>query len=412
MKTRLILIITLLLVLALALAGGFTLLWRFFIFLAAVLLPSYLWPRLSLRGIEGRAEKTSEVCQVSEGFEEEFTLVNRRKLPTPLVEVREDTDLPGYENAAAFNLAGQASHRWRTGITCRRRGRYSLGALTVRVSDPLGFFPVTRQLGARQDIIVYPATLDLPFFQALPRQEMGANRRRWLASQAGPGAARVREYASGDSLRHIHWHSTAHTGELMVKEFDPDRSNYAFKDIWIVLDMHRDSQLGEGDDATGEYSITVAASLAKKYLDSGKQVGLIAAGDRPYLFPPDTGEAHLEALLRALALMQATGNKPIEALLASEVDRFDAGSAVIVVLPSRGQGITVPLRRAINRGTVVTAILLDSRSFGGETGTATAARSLVAGGINVYIVHRGARIADALDSRRLPVHMHFRGDKT
>jgi len=159
----------------------------------------------------------------------------------------------------------------------------------------------------------------------------------------------------------------------MVKEFDPDRSNYAFKDIWIVLDMHRDSQLGEGDDATGEYSITVAASLAKKYLDSGKQVGLIAAGDRPYLFPPDTGEAHLEALLRALALMQATGNKPIEALLASEVDRFDAGSAVIVVLPSRGQGITVPLRRAINRGTVVTAILLDSRSFGGETGTATAA---------------------------------------
>ena len=214
--------------------------------------------------------------------------------------------------------------------------------------------------------MVYPATLELPHFQALPRLAPDLNRRRWLASETGPGASRVRQYASGDSLRRIHWPTTAHTGELMVKEFDPDRSSYAFKNVWLVPDLCRGGELGAGEETAGEYVITIAASLAKKFLDGGKYVGMVAAGEAPCIFPPDSGEPQLERILRALALAKIGGECSLGQVLADGAERFEEGSAVIVIMPSHCPPVTATLRRAVDRGAMVSVILLDSLSFGGE----------------------------------------------
>jgi uncharacterized protein (DUF58 family) len=411
MKIRWFLIVIPLLIAALALAGGFDLLWRLFIFLVVMLFLSYLWLRLNIRYINGSVEKLPDYCQIGERFEEEFSFFNASRIPTSLIEVQEDTDFPGYRNMAAFNLASQGYHGWSTEIRCQRRGRYNLGTLTARVTDPIGFFSMSRRFGKPQNVIVYPATLELPFFQVLPRQEPGSSPRRWLASETGPNASRVREYASGDSLRHIHWHSTAHTGNLMVKEFDPDRYNYVFKNIWIVLDMHQAGRFGDGDETTEEYGITIAASLVKKYIEGGKRVGLIASGDHPYIFLPETGKEHLEHILQALAVVRASGKIPLDALLESQSERFDAGSAVIVITPSDSRGMAARLRRVVSNGTGVTAILLDAISFGGKAGALDTARSLIPGGIHVYIVRRGVEIATALDSRFTSSPLQYIGDK-
>jgi uncharacterized protein (DUF58 family) len=412
MRTRLVFIILPLITLALALAGGFTLLWRFFVFLAVVLLLSYLWSRTCIRSIDSQVKISSDCCQAGECFEEEFTIYNLGNIPTPLMELQEDTDLPGYRKTLALSLSPRSSHCLRTKVYCQHRGQYYLGNLTATVTDPLGLFPLRRQLSERQNVIVYPAILPLPYFQALSRREAGLGLRHRLPTDIGTDAARVREYTSNDSLRHIQWHTTAHTGKLMVREFDPDSSNYAFKSIWIVPDMHQASQMGEDNETVEEYSITAAASLAKKFVDSGKRVGLVASGDQPYLFLPEVGEQHLQHILQALALMKATGEAPIDTLLVSEMGRFNAGSAIIIIAPSDNQGVVVPLRRAAERGVIVIAILLDSLSFGGRTSAANLARSLVSSGLHVYVIRRGMDIARALDSRLISSRMQYIGDKT
>jgi uncharacterized protein (DUF58 family) len=399
MKYRWLIYVVPLLILVIALAGGFTLLWRFFVFIVVLLLLSYFWARLSTGGFEGRVEKTTGHSQVGKYFEEEFTVSRHGRMPVPLAEVYEDTDLPGYRNVISFNFVLTGSYHWRARAYCRRRGRYRIGSLMVRVTDPLGLFSVYENIGNSREIVVYPSTLELPFFQVLPLQEPGQNPRRWLAGELSPNASRVREYTSGDSLRHIHWQTTAHTGQLVVKEFDPDRPSYAYKNIWLVLDMHRASRRGEGDETTEEYGITIAASLAKKYIDSGKNVGLISSGEQPFLILPDTGDEHLQSVLRSLAIMEATGKIPVDELLAYQVERFDAGSAVIVIMPSGDRPVAATLRKVINRGVTANAILLDSPSFGGGISAASAARHLAAGGFRVYIVRRGQDIAGALDTR-------------
>jgi uncharacterized protein (DUF58 family) len=235
----------------------------------------------------------------------------------------------------------------------------------------------------------------------VPRQEPGQSPRRWLASETGPAAARVREYARGDSLRHVAWPSTAHAGKLMVREFEPERSNYAYHSIWLVADMYAPVNHGVAPGSTDEYAVTITASLARKYLESGKDVGLMAVADEATVHLPRLGDQHMDHLLRSLAVMQGNGRVPLATLLSSEVDLFEAGSAVIVVMPAERQDLAGALRRAVSRGVIVTAVLLDSPSFGGETPLEETSRPLAAAGINIYIVRNGADIPYALDSRLL-----------
>mgnify|MGYP001595749920 FL=1 len=400
MKSRAVLTIIIpLVILAVALATGSVLMLRLFSVAVLALSLSYLWARVGIRGITVEVKKSAERCQAGGRFNEEITVFSSSRIPKFLVTVEENTTLPGHHNVAVFNLSTKGYYVWQAQFDCRRRGQYTLGPLTVTVADPFGFFPLRRNMGEPQSIIVYPATLELPFFQLPSHHEPGPGSSRWLISEIGPNAARVREYTSGDTLNRIHWRSTAHAGKLMVKEFDADRSDYAAKNTWIVLDMHRASQSGDGDESTEEYGITIAASLIKKYVDGGQQVGLIASGDQPYFFPPETGSQHLWHILEALALMKATGEVPVERLISHEIERFGINSVIIVISPVISERMSALLRQVRNHGALVIIISLDSASFGGTARAVNATGSLVSSGLKVYDIKRGEYLERALDSR-------------
>ena len=271
MKIRWWVIVILVCSLVASLVTGSTMLWRLFIFLGILLLLSYIWMRINIRYIDGRVVRLSPYCQVGDRFEEEITFTNRGKLPTALIEVKESAAFPGYESSATFHLPAQGTYSWHSVGTCQRRGQYDMGQLVVKMTDPLGFFTVKEKIIDSKSITVFPTTMDLPFFQVLPRQEVGPSKRRWFTAEPGTNAARVRDYISGDSLRNIHWHTTAHTGALMVKEYDPERAVVAYKDIWIVLDMLATSHFGSGDETTAEYAVDMAASLAKNISRKGRK---------------------------------------------------------------------------------------------------------------------------------------------
>ena len=409
MKIRWFVIVFLLVILVLTLATGSTMLWRLFIFMIALLFMSFYWMRMNIRAIDSRVGKFSQYCRVGDRFEVELVFTNDGKLPTALIEVKEDNELAGTKRSFTFHLPAKGSYSWNLEGICRRRGLYDMGNLTVKITDPLGFFTVKERIKNTRRITVFPTTIDLPFFQVLPRQEVGTSKRRWFTSEAGTNAARVRDYLSGDSLRSIHWHTTAHTGQLMVKEFDPELSNYSYKDIWIVLDMQSGSHFGEGDENTEEYAVNIASSLVKKFVDGGKNVGLMSSGERPFLFLPDTGDEHLQEMMRALAVIEADSKLSLGALLESQEERFEPGCAIVIISPSGN--IQNALRRMVHRGTVVTAVLLDAASFGGTVNAGETARSLISAGIHAYIIRRGDEIVRALDSRYLLSPVSYTGTK-
>jgi uncharacterized protein (DUF58 family) len=398
-RYRILIIAVPLVLLALALIGDSSLLLRLFFLSVLVPLISYLWVLLSIRGISVQSEEPPEHCQVGEQFQQEITISNNSRIPRLWLKVEDNTDMPGEHNATFLNLSPRSSYHWQNEVQCQRRGYYTVGTVIVTTTDPFGFFSKQRILGEPRHILVYPATYDLPLFKLSSFSDFGYGSTHQSVSLISPNASSVREFATGDSLQHIHWRSTAHTGRFMVKVFDVDRSYGTSKTIWVAVDMEEAPHFGEGEESTEEYSVTLAASLIRKHLQSGMRVGMISSGDQTYLFPPDRGEEHFGNMLVALALMKATGKLPVSQLILEQIQYFKDDSVVVIVTPSASMQLVDDVRFLRNRVESVVAILLDAASFGGDEHLTNTVRELSATGVQLYIVRQGDELAKALDNR-------------
>ncbi|MEK8142670.1 DUF58 domain-containing protein [Streptomyces sp. M10(2022)] len=115
----------------------------------------------------------------------------------------------------------EVSYRVRSDL----RGRYPLGPLQLRLSDPFGMCELTRSFSAYDTLIVIPHVDPLPVLRlAGEASGYGDGRQRSLAL-AGEDDVIPRGYRHGDDLRRVHWRSTARYGELMVRrEEQPQRA--------------------------------------------------------------------------------------------------------------------------------------------------------------------------------------------
>ncbi|MFC1908260.1 DUF58 domain-containing protein [Chloroflexota bacterium] len=407
MKVRAIFIIVPIILLTFALAVGNILVLRLFFLSVLVLLISYLWVLFGTRGLGINVRKPPDYCQVGDWIDGEITVFNNSRIPKLLLKMEENTDLPGQHTILALSLSSGVSYCLQTSTYCRRRGHYRLGPITATATDPFGFFSRHCNLGETYQILIYPETVDLPYFESSSITEFGYASGYRSMSQISPNASSVREYVTGDSLNHIHWHSSAHNGTLTVKIFDADKTYFGSERVWIAVDMNQSPQLGEGEETTEEYAITIAASLVKKYINNGTPVGLIASGDQTYIFPPLRGEEQLWRIMEALALMRATGNVTIDRLVSNEMQNFKGNSTVIIITPSGNEQVLSVVRQLKSRGNLAVTILLGDTSFGGAAGIISTARSLSSTGTQTYIVRKGDELIRALDSRASSLLMRY-----
>ncbi|HEY6567204.1 MAG TPA: DUF58 domain-containing protein [Actinomycetota bacterium] len=88
----------------------------------------------------------------------------------------------------------------------------------------------------------------------------------------GPEYLGIREYRSGDSMRHVHWPSTARTGSVMVREFEQEQT----RRLAVVVDAARD----DGQAWTPlDRVCCAAASVCSTVLAQGNGALLITPGD-------------------------------------------------------------------------------------------------------------------------------------
>lgn len=390
--------------LALALSLGSILLLRLFFVATLVSFTSFLWALLNIRNLNLRTGKPPEHLQVGNSFQREVVLENTGKFPRLWLKLLDNTDLPGKRDSTMVTIPGKSSQTWRTELTCRRRGRYHLGPTTITSTDPFGIFQKERILGQKQDVTVYPATIDLPLFRFTSFSDFGYGSGYQSISRISPNASSVREYASGDSLHHIHWRSTARTGALMVKMFDADRSHNASKTAWVLLDMNQASHAGQDEENSEEYAVTIAASVVNKYLQGGMRVGLIATDDKRTFIPVERGEEQLWTVMESLALMKTGPQATLSEVVAENLDSFRDNPLVIAVATSVSETLLEAIHQMRNRVDSVVVVLLDITSFGGKQAFENVSRSLTWLGARVYTIRKDEEIARALDSRTTHIH--------
>ncbi|GAA3370387.1 DUF58 domain-containing protein [Streptomyces sannanensis] len=161
----------------------------------------------------------------------------------------------------------EVSYRVRSDL----RGRYPLGPLQLRLTDPFGMCELTRSFTAYDTLTVVPRTEPLPPVRLSGEAAgYGDGRQRSLAL-AGEDDVIPRGYRHGDDLRRVHWRSTARYGELMVRrEEQPQRARCT-----VLLDTRRTAYQGAGPDSAFEWAVSGAASTLVHMLERGYAVRLL-----------------------------------------------------------------------------------------------------------------------------------------
>ncbi len=382
--------------------------------LGAILVLTWLWSRFSLRGVELDRHVGADRAEVGGVIREELTLRNRGRLPKLWLEAVDHSALPGHDPGRVVHLRGRAIETWTAETLCVRRGRYRLGPMTLRSGDPLGMFPMRAALPTTLDVVVYPPMVAVSSALApIAALEGGATRDR-RTQNVTPSIAGIREYAPGDSLNRISWSQTARRGRLMTKEFDLDQT----ADLWIAVDLDHTANLpatykldlvpdrnGRWPaeawlDATEEYSVTVAASLARHFIDEGRNVGLIATGARLETIAPDRGDRQLVKILESLAVIAADGHMPLAEILVAEAPRFSRQTGLVVVTPSTDERWIASLAEIAGRGVRSSVILVEPDTFGPAPSSLMTVGALAAAGIPAHLLKFGDDIAAALGGGR------------
>ena len=196
---------------------------------------------------------------------------------------------------------------WRRHVTYQVRsdvrGRFEIGPMTVRVSDPFGLVELGRTFRTTVPLTVTPRTVPLPHIPLGGAWTgSGDNRPRAFATGSAEDVT-VREYRRGDDLRRVHWRSSARVGELMVRREEQPWQSRAT----LFLDNRLRAHRGQGIASSLEAAVSAAASIAVHLSHRGFAVRLVTAtGEDPSsAWHFRDADLNTGPLLEALAVVQA-----------------------------------------------------------------------------------------------------------
>lgn len=421
---------TTLIVLAIAaLLGGLVtgreLLFSLAYLLGLLLVISFVWAWANIRFVHLSRLTRTRRTQVGRPLEERFTVRNTWYIPKLWLEVRDYATLPGhFTSHVIHNLGPNGTYSWRVNTICRERGRYQLGPLRLRTSDPFGLFPLEKDLTPTTNVVIFPITFEIYAF-ALPIGILpGGDALRRRTHVITTNASGVRDYAPGDSFGRIHWRSSARRDRLIVKEFELD----PLADIWVVPDMSvfnhvsltkpqaPSSNLGDLPsllsaekftlpESTEEYTVAIAASLAQYFLRQDRAVGMIAYGQSAEIVQPDRGERQINRILETLSVLRAQGQAPLADMLNAESHLFPRGTTIIAVTAITRDTWSVAARQLARRGLRIVTVLVNPASFGSTRSADGLAAALQANGMVTYVVNNGDDLTAVFShAARQPAH--------
>lgn len=174
----------------------------------------------------------------------------------------------------------------------RQRGRIELKTMDLYTRYPFGFFLKKRRAAFRGELIVFPRLLDGRFERDRFRPTAGE---QITANVPGPGTEihSFREFAHGDSLRHVYWKKSASLGRWIIKQTEAD----AARTIHVVVDPYKPSRATAEEF---EEMISAATTFIHQALERGLDV--ILQMPRVTLRSKDGQAGH--SMFRALALVE------------------------------------------------------------------------------------------------------------
>jgi uncharacterized repeat protein (TIGR01451 family) len=211
-------------------------------------------------------------------------------------------------------------------IVPQRRGRLHFSGLCLYRPDPFGLLRTLHAVALPQSCCVLPRRYPI---SPLPSGDGRTYQRGGVALANAVGESEefmaLREYRPGDSLRGVHWRSSAKFGRWVVKEHQDE---YFVRRALVLDTFCAPARAGDFEAA-----VSTAASLALAEPGRDALLDLIFVEREAHCFTAGRGLADAAALLEVLAGVQPNRRTDFSVLAQSVLSRAgNLGSAACVLL--------------------------------------------------------------------------------
>ena len=275
------------------------------------------------------------------------------------------------------------------------RGRYAFADTYAVLEDPFGLHRVEVDVPAGGALVVYPRLVEVERLFSEGGAGVQDGRRLLLRRPSGFDLHSVREYEEGESLRKVHWPTTARRGELMVKELEDSPRD----EVAVLLDAHQGAVAGTPPESSFDMQVRAAGSILHAHARRGRRAVLVVnsrglESTRVHSLDGDWRQA-----LELLAGAAATGERPAAAILADDGGPLGVAHELAVVTAVLTPSLVDRLlQRALARRSV-SLVYVDAASFVPTTqnGRDPSLLRLQAAGIPVAVLRRGDDLAARLE---------------
>jgi uncharacterized protein (DUF58 family) len=270
------------------------------------------------------------------------------------------------------------------------RGRYPVLGTTAIIEDPFALARRGIPLEAPGTLLVYPRLVELDRLFSATGSRIQDGRRLLIRRPSGFDLHSVREHQQGESLRRVHWPSTAKRSQLMVKDLEDAPRD----EVLVLLDAEASAVVGTPPLTSFELAVSAAGSILLAQVRRNRRAGLVVNGTETRYQPVQSLEGDWDTVLGVLASVQPDGRNAVAALLAEGAGPVARALDVCVVTSALTGRLSERLlqRSAARRGSSL--VYVDPAAFvpSGKRGDAPSpeARAQIArllhGGIPVSVI--------------------------
>ena len=155
----------------------------------------------------------------------------------------------------------------------KERGEYSFGNLNVFAQSPLGLVSKRFQFQKNALLPAYPSFIHLRKYELMALQNEvllgGIKKIRKLGHTME--FEQIKEYVAGDDIRTINWKATSKRNQLMVNQFQDEKSQR----IYMLIDKGRTMQMPFRGLSLLDYSINATMALSHIILKKFDRAGMM-----------------------------------------------------------------------------------------------------------------------------------------
>jgi uncharacterized protein (DUF58 family) len=261
----------------------------------------------------------------------------KRSLDTRALAVRDQIQLEGGSRrfGAAVEMLltavpAQESRSVSYHAELSRRGCYRFGPLDACTSFPFGLLQVSMRVKQFDTVLVCPrlGRLTGRWRELIESRRDGGQPARQRRGPPDGDYFGLREFQAGDSMRWIHWRTSAKLGKLAVRLLERQR-NY---DVALLLDLWQPAEPCRDDLDRVELAVSFAATVAADLCRRGDNRLLVAGADiagSPRLMA--ASPLLLDELLEQLAIVRGAPDDKFPSLLAELSGAIPPGTHRLVV---------------------------------------------------------------------------------